>query len=63
MVDFPNFDCPHCSSNLWKKNEVSSAIMGISPTSETSGKPSGNYMETITYICGKCGYAVFFRIP
>jgi len=63
MTDFPNFVCPHCSNNSWKKNDVSSAIMGISPSSETSGKPSGKYMEAISYLCGKCGYIVFFRIP
>lgn len=63
MEDKPNFACPHCKSDNWKKNETTLALMGIKPTGLDKGKPSGQYMETITYVCMKCGHIVFFRIP
>ena len=58
-----DFDCPHCNANSWKINDVTSAIMGLEATSSPGGKPSGKYMEVISYVCVKCGYVVFFSIP
>jgi len=63
MANKPNFTCPHCGNDNWRENETSSLIEGIDSTSTTTGKRSGKYMEAITFVCVKCGYIVFFRIP
>jgi len=63
MSDVPKFDCPHCKTIDWQINDTSSCIEGIHPTGESKGVRSGKYMEVISYVCNKCGYVVFFRIP